>query len=88
VAISNHTTKLGYVVDALQELMKISLNQIYISYASHRNSFPLARLIYDAQSPIRMEYEQRVIIKFLFNDALDPRQIVAELEAQFYEDAY
>jgi hypothetical protein len=66
-------TKLGYVVDALQELMKISLNQIYISYASHRDSFPLARTIYVAQAPFRMEYEQRVIIKFLFNDGLDPR---------------
>jgi hypothetical protein len=81
-------TKLGYVVDALQELMKISLNQIYISYASHRDSFPLARTICDASAPLRMEYEQRVIIKFLFNDELDPRQIVEELEAQFHEDAY
>jgi hypothetical protein len=36
-------TKLGYVGDALQELMKISLNQISISYASQRDSFPLAR---------------------------------------------
>jgi transposase len=35
-----------------------------------------------------MEHEQRVIIKFLFNDGLDPRQIVEKLEAQFHEDVY
>jgi hypothetical protein len=81
-------TKLGDVVDALKELMKISLDQIYISYASQRDSFPLARRIYDAQTLFRMEYEQRVIIKFLFNDGLDPCQIVEKLEAQFHEDAY
>jgi hypothetical protein len=79
-------TKLGYVVDALQELMKIWLNQIYISYAFHRDSFPLTRPIYDVQAPIRMEYEQRVIIKFLFNDGLNPRQIVKKLESQFQKD--
>jgi hypothetical protein len=81
-------TKLGYIADELQELMKISLNQIYISSACHRDSFPLVRTIYDAQAPFRMEYEQRVIIKLLFNDGLDPRQIVEKLEAQFHEDAY
>jgi transposase len=81
-------TKLGYVVDALQDLMKTSLNQIYISYACHRDSFPLARTIHDAQAPFRMESEQRIIIEFLFNDGLDPRQIVEKLEAQFYEDVY
>jgi hypothetical protein len=81
-------TKLGYVVDGLQELLKISLNQIYISYASHQDSFPLTSPIYDVEAPIRMEYEQRVIIKFLFNDGLDPRQLVEKLEAQFHEDGY
>jgi hypothetical protein len=35
-----------------------------------------------------MEYEHRVIIKFLFNDGLDSRQIVEQLETQFHEDAY
>jgi hypothetical protein len=68
--------------------MKISLNQISSSYASHRDSFPLARPMYDAHAPIRLEYEHRVIIKFLFNDELLPRQIVEKLEAQFHKDAY
>jgi hypothetical protein len=76
------------VVDALQGLMTISLNQISISYASHRDSFPPARPIYDAQAPISMEYEHWVIIKFLFNDELLSPQIVEKLEAQFRKDAY
>jgi hypothetical protein len=81
-------TRLEYVVDALQDLTKISLNQIYISYASHRDSFPLARTISDAQARFRMQHEQRVIVKFLFNNGLDPGQLVEKLEAQFHEDAY
>jgi hypothetical protein len=51
-------TKLGYLVDALQELMKISLDQISMFYASPRDSFPLARPRYDGQAPIPMEHEQ------------------------------
>jgi hypothetical protein len=35
-----------------------------------------------------MESEQRVIVKFRFNDRLDARQITEELRLQFYEDAY
>jgi transposase len=34
-----------------------------------------------------MEYEQRLIIKFLFNDGLDAPQITEKLSAQFSEDA-
>jgi transposase len=35
-----------------------------------------------------MEYERRVIIKFLFNEGADARQIAERLKAQFHEDAY
>jgi hypothetical protein len=35
-----------------------------------------------------MEDEQRVIIKFLFNEGADARQIAERLRAQFHEDAY
>jgi hypothetical protein len=87
LSISNQITKLGYVVDALQELMKISINQIYSSDASQRDLFPLARPKYDVQAPFPIEYGQRVIIKFLFNDGFDPRQIMEKLDAQFHEDA-
>jgi hypothetical protein len=33
-----------------------------------------------------MDYAQRVIIKFLFNDGLDAHQIAEKLKAQFSED--
>jgi hypothetical protein len=35
-----------------------------------------------------MEYEQRLILKFVFNDGLDMHQITEKLSAQFNEDAY
>jgi hypothetical protein len=34
-----------------------------------------------------MEYEQRVIVKFLFSGRLDTRQITEKLGVQFHEDA-
>jgi transposase len=34
-----------------------------------------------------MEYEQLVIIKFLFNEGADARQIAERLRARFHEDA-
>jgi hypothetical protein len=33
-----------------------------------------------------IENEKRLVIKFLFNDGLDPRQIVEKLETQIHED--
>jgi hypothetical protein len=65
----------------------IAKSDLYLLCFSQR-SFPLARTRDEAQAPIRMEHEQRVIIKFLFNDGLNTRQIVKKLEAQFHEDAY
>jgi transposase len=53
-----------------------------------RDSDSISNTLYDAQALIRMEYEQRVIIKFLFNNGLDPRQILKKLEAQFHENVY
>jgi hypothetical protein len=38
--------------------------------------------------PFGMEYDQRMIIKFLWNDGVDTRQIVARLQAQFAEHFY
>jgi hypothetical protein len=37
---------------------------------------------------IPMEYDQRVIIKFLFNGRCDANQIVDRLEAQFHEEVH
>jgi hypothetical protein len=35
-----------------------------------------------------MEYDQRVIIKFLWNEGADAHQIAARLQVQFVEHAY
>jgi hypothetical protein len=42
----------------------------------------------DVTLAILMEYEHRVIIKFLFNEGADARQIAERLRAQFHGDAY
>jgi hypothetical protein len=38
--------------------------------------------------PFEMEYDQRVIIKFLWNEGADTRQIADRLQAQFAEHSY
>jgi hypothetical protein len=35
-----------------------------------------------------MDYDQRVFIKFLWNEGADARDIAARLQAQFAEHAY
>jgi hypothetical protein len=40
------------------------------------------------QSTFGMEYDQRVIIKFLWNEAADARDIADRLQAQFGEHVY
>jgi hypothetical protein len=42
----------------------------------------------DVTLAVLMGYEQRVVIKFLFNKRVDARQIAEKLRAQFYKDAY
>jgi DNA-binding MarR family transcriptional regulator len=39
-------------------------------------------------APFGMEYEQTLIIKFLWNEGVDPRQIADRLQAQFAEHSY
>jgi hypothetical protein len=39
-------------------------------------------------TPSRTEYDQRVVIKFLWNEGADVRQIVIRLQAQFGEHSY
>jgi hypothetical protein len=78
-------TKLGYVVDALQELTKMSLNQISISYASHRDSFPLARTIYDAQASIPMECEVRGGREDLHDEPRNRRRSEEHITAKIQE---
>jgi hypothetical protein len=42
----------------------------------------------DVAPAILMEYEQRLTIKFLFNEGADARQIAERVRAQFHEGAY
>jgi hypothetical protein len=49
--------------------------------------FPVWTLKF-VNDPFWIEYDQRVIIKFLWNERADTRQIAARLQAQFVEHAY
>jgi hypothetical protein len=44
-------------------------------------------MLKDVTLAILMEYEQRVVIQFLFNEGADVGQIAERLRARFYEDA-
>jgi hypothetical protein len=68
--------------------MKNVLYRIHVSYASRIDEFPFARTRSDVMFSILIWSEQRVIVKFLFNDGLDARQITEKLRLQFYKDAY
>jgi transposase len=52
------------------------------------DEFTLSQTTNDAKTAIPMDYEQRVIIKFLSNDGLEAHQIAEKLKAQFSEGAY
>jgi hypothetical protein len=49
--------------------------------------FPFWTLKY-VQGPFMMEYDQRVIIRFLSNDGIAADEITGRLQAQFVEHAY
>jgi hypothetical protein len=49
--------------------------------------FPVWTLKY-VHDPFGMEYDQRVIIKFLWNNGADTRQIADRFQAQFAEYFY
>jgi hypothetical protein len=66
-------------------LMKKCFNQLSLSRGSQ---LMLDCTLKDVTLAVLMEYEQRVIIKFLFNEGVDARQMAQKLRAQFYKDAY
>jgi hypothetical protein len=45
-------------------------------------------ILKSVNNPFGMELDQRVIIKFLWNDGADAHQIADRLQAQFAEHAY
>jgi hypothetical protein len=63
-------------------------NQLSLSRGSQAGQFMLDCALKDITLAILTEYEQRVIITFLFNEEADAHQIAEKLKAQFHEDAY
>jgi hypothetical protein len=68
-------------------LTKKCFNQFSLSRGSQGGQFMPDCTLKDVPLAILMEYEQGVIIKFLFNQGADARQIAKRLRAQFREDA-
>jgi hypothetical protein len=64
------------------------LNQSSLFHETLENEFSSDDTLKDVKGYIPMECDQRVIIKFLFNERCNAKQIGERLEAQFYEDAY
>jgi hypothetical protein len=60
----------------------------FLSRGSQGGQILLDCMLKDVTLAILMEYEQRVIIKFRFNEGANARQITERLRARFYEDAY
>jgi hypothetical protein len=67
--------------------MKKCFNQLSLS-RNYQGQFMLDRTLKDVTLAILMEYEQHVIIKFLFNEGASARQIAERLRAQFHKDVY
>jgi hypothetical protein len=70
------------------ELQNQLLNQRFPFHETLENEFLGDDAFKDVKVYISIEYDQRVIIKFLFSERCDANQIVERLEAQFREDAY
>jgi hypothetical protein len=64
------------------------LNQSMLFHETLEKEFSVGDMLKDVKVYIPMEYDQRVIIKFLVNERCDANQIVERLEAQFHEDVY
>jgi hypothetical protein len=70
------------------ELQNQLMNQSSLFHETVENEFPGDDMLKDVKVYHPMEYHQRVIIKFLFNERCDANQIMERLEAQFHEDAH
>jgi transposase len=67
--------------------MRKCFNQLSLSRGSEGGQLMLDCTLKNVTLAILMEYGQRVIIKFLFNEGADARQIAQRLRAQFHENA-
>jgi hypothetical protein len=70
------------------ELQNQLLSQSSLFHETLENEFSGDDMLKDVKVDVSMEYDQRVIIKFLFNERCDANQIVERLEPRFQEDAY
>jgi hypothetical protein len=70
------------------ELQNQLLNQSWLFHETLENEFSCNDALKDVKLYISMEYDQRVTIKFLFNERCDASQIVERFETKFHEDAY
>jgi predicted NUDIX family phosphoesterase len=70
------------------ELQNQLLNQSSLFHETLENEFSGDDTLKDVKVYILMEYDQRVIIKFTFNEQCNANQIVEGLAAHFREDAY
>jgi hypothetical protein len=52
-----------------------------------KNNLPVC-ILKSVKSPFGVEYDQRVIIKFLWKEKSDTGQIAARLQVQFVEHVY
>jgi hypothetical protein len=64
------------------------LNQSSLFLETLENDLSGDDTLKDVKVDIPMEYDQQVIIKFLFNERCDASQTVERLKTQFHEDAY
>jgi hypothetical protein len=70
------------------ELQNHALNQTSLFHETLENEFSGDDMLKDVKVYIPMEYDQRVVIKFLFNEHCNANQIVERVETQFREDIY
>jgi hypothetical protein len=70
------------------ELQNQLLNQSSLFPETLENEFSDDDTLKNIKADIPMEYNRRVIIKFLFSERCDAGRIVERLEIQFHEDAY
>jgi hypothetical protein len=81
------TLGLASLIHTDMELQNQLLNQS-LFHETLKKEFSGDDTLKDVHISIPVEYDQRVIIKFLFKEQRDANQIVQRLEAQFHADAY
>jgi hypothetical protein len=85
VKLNNHIDIFCRYVSEIHEKLP---NEIYISDPCDPDEFTLTMRRYEVDCFILMEYKQRLIVKFLFNDGFDACQITQKVGTQCYQGGY